>query len=86
MEIFVLSFIVVSLAVLGMAVGALAGRRPITGGCGGVDCADATGIGCGACGPEAGSAHPLARGEGAARPVCPGTEGSSVSIERLGSS
>ncbi len=86
MEIFVLSFFVVSLAVLGMAVGVLAGRRPIMGGCGGVDRADVTGIGCGACGRKGGSTHQLAAGDGAARPVRPGAEGSSVSIERLGSS
>jgi hypothetical protein len=34
MMIFILSFAVVSLAVLGMAVGALAGRPPISNGCG----------------------------------------------------
>jgi hypothetical protein len=42
MEIFVLSFLVVSLAVLGMAVGALAGR-PLGRGCNG------EGTGCGLC-------------------------------------
>jgi hypothetical protein len=36
MEIFLISFAVVSLAVVGMAVGVLAGRRPLAGGgCGG---------------------------------------------------
>ncbi len=43
MAIFLLSFLVVGLAVLGMAVGVLAGRRPIKGGCGGADCPDCAG-------------------------------------------
>ena len=50
MEVFFLSFLVFFLAVLGMAVGALMGRRPLAGGCGGTDCAAGAGIGCGACG------------------------------------
>ncbi len=50
MEIFLLSFVVMCLAALAMAVGAIAGRRPIEGGCGGAECADGAGIGCGACG------------------------------------
>jgi hypothetical protein len=50
MAIFLSSFLIVCLAVLGMAVGALAGRRPIAGGCGAADRADEAGIGCGACG------------------------------------
>ena len=49
MAIFLASFLIVCLAVLGMAVGALAGRRPITAGCGSVDCIKRSGIGCGAC-------------------------------------
>lgn len=64
METFLLSFFVVSLAVLGMAVGALAGRRPLTGGCGGADCADGTGIGCAACGAEGREAEPIGRRRG----------------------
>ena len=50
MKIFLLSFLVVSLAVLGMAIGALAGRRPLKGGCGDADCAEGAEVGCGACG------------------------------------
>lgn len=47
METFILSFIIVSLAVLGMAVGILMGRKPLsTRGCGGPDCAAVGGIGC----------------------------------------
>jgi hypothetical protein len=42
MATFLLSFVVIVLAVLGMAVGVLAGWRPLGGGCGGADCA-----GCG---------------------------------------
>jgi hypothetical protein len=50
MELFLASFLVFCLAVLGMAVGALAGRPPLEGGCGRADCSDRSGIGCGACG------------------------------------
>ena len=42
MATFLLSFVVIVLAVLGMAVGVLVGRRPLGDGCGGADCA-----GCG---------------------------------------
>ena len=54
MATFVLSFAIVCLAVLGMAVGVLAGRRPIAGSCGGGTCARELGPGCGACGAGAG--------------------------------
>ena len=40
MTIFLLSFLVVGLSMLGLAVGVLAGRRPIKGGCGSTDCPD----------------------------------------------
>ncbi len=50
MEIFLLTFVIVLLAVLGMAVGALAGRQPLRGGCGAPDCAGGGDLGCGACG------------------------------------
>ena len=49
---FILTFLVVSIAILGMAVGLFAGRRPIQGGCGGKDREIGAGIGCGACGVE----------------------------------
>jgi hypothetical protein len=46
MVIFLLSFLIVGLAMLGLAVGVLAGRRPIKGGCGGnADCPDCAGGG-----------------------------------------
>ena len=60
MTIFILSFLAVLLAVLGMSVGALAGRRPLQGGCGGKDRSIGAGIGCGACGVEGEDANPRA--------------------------
>ena len=48
MEIFLISFIVIGIAVLGMAIGVLCGKSPIKGSCGGlnnidgVDCACST--------------------------------------------
>jgi hypothetical protein len=50
MSVFLLSFLVVSLAVLGMALGTLLGRRPLTGGCGEPDSTDRSGVGCALCG------------------------------------
>jgi hypothetical protein len=58
MAVFLLSFLIVSLAILGMAVGTLAGRPPITGGCGGVERMDSTEIGCKACRVEAAEMSP----------------------------
>jgi hypothetical protein len=49
MAVFLLSFLVVCLAVLGMAVGALMGRPPLAGGCGGPEGADPTGTRCAVC-------------------------------------
>jgi len=49
MEIFLFTFLVLCLAILGMALGVLAGRRPLEGGCGRSDCADRAGVGCGVC-------------------------------------
>lgn len=43
MATFLLSFLVVGLAMLGLAVGVMAGRRPIKGSCGGEGCPDCTG-------------------------------------------
>jgi hypothetical protein len=62
MATFVLSFSIVCLAVLGMAAGVLAGRRPIARHCGGAACAHGLGPGCGACG--AGERDDEALGEG----------------------
>ena len=49
MEIFVLSFIVFSLAAMGMAVGILSGRPPLIGGGCRANCAGGMGESCGAC-------------------------------------
>lgn len=46
MEIFLISFVVMGLAVLGMAAGVLLGRRPIAGSCGGLN---QLGLGCDSC-------------------------------------
>ena len=48
MAIFLASFIVIALAVAGMALGVLLGRRPIAGSCGGLNALEG-GDGCGAC-------------------------------------
>ncbi len=40
MAIFLISFLVIALAALLMALGAIAGRRPITAGCGGCETCD----------------------------------------------
>lgn len=37
MNLFIITFIIMTLAVLGMAVGVLAGRNPIRGSCGGLN-------------------------------------------------
>ena len=60
MTIFILSFLVVLLAVLGMSVGVFLGRRPLQGGCGGNDRSIGAGISCGACGVEGEDGNPLA--------------------------
>ncbi len=55
MEIFILSFLIVSLAALGLALGVIAGRPPIRAGCGGAADPDS---GCGICGsPIAGGCN-----------------------------
>ncbi|MEZ5592375.1 MAG: (Na+)-NQR maturation NqrM [Gammaproteobacteria bacterium] len=46
MTIFLLTLVIVSLAVLGMAAGVLLGRPPIAGSCGGME---QLGIACGVC-------------------------------------
>jgi len=47
METFILTVLVVLLAIVGLAVGTLLGRGPIKGSCGGLACLK--GIDCGAC-------------------------------------
>lgn len=47
METFFFSFAVFGLAICGLAVGVVAGRKPIKGSCGGLACLD--GVECGAC-------------------------------------
>ncbi len=37
MTIFLVTFLIMGLAILGMAVGVMAGRKPIAGSCGGMD-------------------------------------------------
>ena len=49
MVVFVISFIVIVLAILGMAVGALAGRGPLRGSCGGIANGDCKKTACGLC-------------------------------------
>jgi len=48
MALFLLSFVVIGLAVAGMAIGVIFGRRPIAGSCGGLNALDG-GDGCSAC-------------------------------------
>lgn len=64
MKIFILTFLVILLAILGMSIGAFAGRRPIQGGCGGKERDIGAGIGCGACGVEGRDGDPSALREG----------------------
>jgi hypothetical protein len=47
MSLFIASFIVVALAVAGMAIGVINGRRGIQGSCGGPDARDGNCAGCG---------------------------------------
>jgi len=49
MAVFLLSFLVVCLAVLGMALGTLVGRRPLAGGCRAPGSGAGAGIGCASC-------------------------------------
>lgn len=44
---FIIAFVIVSLAVAGMAIGVLMGRRPISGSCGGLN--NIPGLECGIC-------------------------------------
>ncbi len=59
MEVFLFTFLVLCLAMVGMALGVLAGRRPLEGGCGRSDCADRAGVGCGVCETGEGSREAL---------------------------
>ena len=47
MELFFITFIVMAIAVFGMAVGVVFGNKPITGSCGGLNNID--GLECGVC-------------------------------------
>ncbi len=49
MGLFLVSFLIFLLAILGMALGVLAGRAPIKGSCGGLYGTRGSGIGCVAC-------------------------------------
>jgi hypothetical protein len=51
MSIFIISFIVIALAVGGMAIGVMNGRRELQGSCGGLN---ADGGSCASCGRDAG--------------------------------
>ncbi len=50
MELFLATFLIIALAALGMAVGVIAGRRPIGAGCGRVDRSGDVCAGCEVCG------------------------------------
>lgn len=52
MTLFLLTLVVVGIAILAMAVGSLVGRRPLAGGCHRAGLALGAGIGCGICGVE----------------------------------
>ena len=47
MQLFIMTFAIVLVAIAGLAVGVLAGRAPIKGSCGGLACLK--GMDCGAC-------------------------------------
>ncbi len=47
METIILTFVILLLAIVGLAVGVIAGRDPIKGSCGGLACLK--GVSCGAC-------------------------------------
>lgn len=49
MAIFLMSFVVITLAVLGMAVGVLCGRRALTGSCGGLKSLGGLNTACESC-------------------------------------
>jgi hypothetical protein len=49
MEIFLISFVVMVIALLGMGVGVLRGRSPIKGSCGGLDTLSRLGLDCSGC-------------------------------------
>lgn len=52
MKVILLSFVIICLSVLGLAIGILFGKRPLQGGCGETGKSLGAGIGCGACGVE----------------------------------
>jgi len=47
METFIFAFVIILLAIAGLAVGVIAGRAPIKGSCGGLACVK--GVDCGVC-------------------------------------
>lgn len=49
MEIFLISFVVMVIALLGMGVGVLRGRSPIKGSCGGLNTLSRLGLDCSSC-------------------------------------
>lgn len=58
MKLFLLTFLVVGIAVLAMAVGSLIRRRPLSGGCHRAGMALGAGVGCGVCGVEGSDGAP----------------------------
>lgn len=62
MEIFLISFLVIVVASLGMGVGVIAGRRPIRAGCGSIEALDDTDTGCDICGNSCEGDQPVATG------------------------
>ncbi len=49
MQLLILTFVIILLAMAGMAIGVMAGRGALRGSCGGLNLPDGTRIGCGAC-------------------------------------
>ena len=60
MELFLISFLVIVLATLGMALGVIAGRRPIRAGCGKIDALNDADAGCDFCGDLCEGDQPIA--------------------------
>lgn len=56
METFILTFAILALAILGLAIGVILGRAPLKGSCGGLACQK--GISCGVCKAQSAKEHP----------------------------